>query len=144
MLAPADPAQHVLQAGQEGKSVEERSRAFLHAALLGSAEEAAHMRMACSSHIMARRQALQEQEALASSGEQVGCLHTALPAFGPDPVCIIDNTSGKPCLGPLSWNLPGLGKPLMLQVGPAGCSGRCCSANGPGPVCSDWASLHAP
>ena len=83
MLAKADPAQLVLQAGQAGKTTEERSRAFLHAALLGSAEEAAHMRRACSSHIKARKQALQEQEALASGNGQVRLLRTPLPAFDP-------------------------------------------------------------
>ena len=81
MLAPAEAAQHALQAGQEGRSsTEERSRAFLHAALLGSAQEAAHMRKACSPHIKARRQALQEEEALASGGEQARFMP---PAFGP-------------------------------------------------------------
>ena len=73
----------MLQAGQNGRSsTEERSRAFLHAALLGSAEEAANMRKACSSHIKARRQALREEEALASGGGQVRCLRTVLPASG--------------------------------------------------------------
>ena len=89
MLAPADSVHYVLQAGAEGRSsTEERTRAFLHAALLGSAQEAAHMRKACSSHIKARRQALQEEEALASGGAQVRFMHTMPPAFGPGPVSL--------------------------------------------------------
>ena len=74
---------HVLQAGLEGRSTEECSRAFLHAALLGSAREAAHMRKACSSHIMAQKLALQEEEALASGDDHVRFLHAVPPAFGP-------------------------------------------------------------
>ena len=84
MLAPADSAQHVLQAGQEGGCSEERRQALIHAALLDSAQQAAHKGEACSS----QRQALQEQEAPTTSSGQVSFVRRQLPAFGPSLSCL--------------------------------------------------------